>query len=103
LTFAATRFQHGENKPGTRPVEREGPRQRPIVIRTIGDLGERNELYAYCDACRHSNRLDLAELREWYGPNLSLKALRRRLRCSRCGGRSVEVFHVWDAGPHARG
>jgi hypothetical protein len=54
-------------------VEREEPRQRPVVIRTIGDLGERNQLYACCDACRHTSRLDLAALRERYGPQLSLK------------------------------
>jgi hypothetical protein len=102
LTSATTPFQHEENKQGTRPVEREEPRQRPIVIRTLGDLGERNELYAYCDSCRHSSRLDLAELRERHGPDLSLNALRSRLRCSRCGARSAETTHVWDAGPHVR-
>jgi hypothetical protein len=80
-------------------MDAKQPRQRPIVIRTLGDLGERNELYAYCDSCRHSSQLDLAELRERYGPDLSLKTLRARLRCSRCGARSVETSHVWDAGP----
>jgi hypothetical protein len=74
-------------------------RQRPIAVEAIGDLGERGQLYAYCDACRHSVRLDLDGLRERYGAQLSLKRLRAKLRCSRCGGRSVETFHVWDNGP----
>jgi hypothetical protein len=41
-------------------------------------------------------------LRERCGPELSFKSSRARLRCSRCGARSTEIFHVWDAGPHAR-
>ena len=83
-------------------MDREGPRQRAVVIRTLGDLGAQSQLYAYCDACRHSTQLDLAALRERYGPQLSLKRLRGRLRCSHCGARAAQTFHVWDAGPHAR-
>jgi hypothetical protein len=76
--------------------------QRPVAIRILGDLGERDQLYAYCSACRHNRRLDLAALRERYDPQLSLKSLRARLRCSRCGARSIETSHVWDAGPQGR-
>jgi hypothetical protein len=83
-------------------MDRDRPSQRPVSIRTIGDLSERNQLYAYCSRCRHSRQLDLAALRKRYGPDLSLKRLRVRLRCSRCGARSVETSHVWDAGPHGR-
>jgi hypothetical protein len=77
-------------------------RQRPVAIRAIGDLGERAHLYAYCNACRHSSHLDLAALCERYGAQLALTSLRARVRCSRCGAHSVEMFHVWDAGPHSR-
>jgi hypothetical protein len=101
LTSAAKSFQHDENKRGTRPVDREGARQRPVAIRTLGDLGEQSQLYAYCDACRHSAQLDLAALRERCGPQLPLKRLQGRLRCSHCGARAAQTFHVWDAGPHA--
>jgi len=83
-------------------MARDQSRQRPLVIRTIGDLGERDHLYAYCNACRHSSQLDLAALRQRYGERLSLRSLRARLRCSRCGARSVETFHAWDAGQRAR-
>jgi hypothetical protein len=102
LTSAAKPSQHGQNKPGTQPVDRQGPRQRPVAIRTLGDLGEQSQLYAYCDACRYSTQLDLTALRERYGPQLSLKRLQARLRCSHCGARAAQTFHVWDAGPHAR-
>jgi hypothetical protein len=83
-------------------MERDRTSQRTVAIRTIGDLGERDQLYAYCSACRHSSQLDLTVLRERYGPQLSLTDLRARLRCSRCGARSIETSHVWDAGPHGR-
>jgi hypothetical protein len=76
--------------------------QRPIAIQTIGDLDERNLIHAYCRRCRHHSQLDLPALRQRYGDGLSLKSLRARLRCSRCGARSVETTHVWDAGPHSR-
>jgi hypothetical protein len=36
------------------------PRQRPVAIRTLADLGERDHLYAYCHACRHNSPLDPA-------------------------------------------
>ena len=78
------------------------PSQWPVAIRSIGDLGERSHLYAYCNACRHSSELDLSALRERYGVQLSLKRLRARLGCSRCGARSVETMHVWDVGPPTR-
>jgi hypothetical protein len=71
-------------------------RQRPVAIRTLGDLGERDQLYAYCNVCRHSSALDVVALRERYGAQFSI-TLRSRLRCSRCGARSADAFHVWDA------
>ena len=83
-------------------MENERQRQRPVSTGALGDLGERDQLYAYCNACRHSGQLDLAALREHYGAQLSFKRLRARLRCSRCGARSVETMHVWNVGPPTR-
>jgi hypothetical protein len=83
-------------------MERERPSQRTVSIQTLGDLGERTQLFAYCSRCRHSSELDLSALRERHGVQLSLKRLRARLRCSRCGARSVETMHVWDVGPPTR-
>jgi hypothetical protein len=83
-------------------MARDRRQQRTVAIRTIGDLGDRNQLYAYCEACRHNSQLDLAALRKRYGRQLALKDLRARLRCSRCSARSIETSHVWDAGPHGR-
>jgi hypothetical protein len=67
--------------------------QRTVTIRTIGDLGECDQLYAYCSACRHNSQLDLAALRERYGPQLSLKNMRARLACLHAEG-------CWAHFPH---
>jgi hypothetical protein len=83
-------------------MDRDRTSQGPVAIRTIGDLGEHSQMYAYCNACRHSSELDLAALCERYGPQLTLTHLRARLRCSRCGARSVETFRVWNVGAPTR-
>jgi hypothetical protein len=85
-----------------RIMRREQASQEPVVIRTLGDLGERNELYAYCDACRHSRQLDLAALRDRYGPQLSLKRLQGSTALFALRRARGADFHVWDAGPNAR-
>ena len=72
--------------------------QQKLVVRTIGDLKGCSRLVAYCTSCRRSQFLDLEALRARYGAGLSLRSLRARLRCSRCGARRPEVIHVWDNG-----
>jgi hypothetical protein len=71
---------------------------RQLVVKTIGDLEGSSRLAAYCPACRRSQFLDLEALRARHGAELSLRSLRARLRCSRCGTRRPEVIHVWDTG-----
>jgi hypothetical protein len=78
--------QHGRNEQRTSPAMAE-PRQKPVTIRTIAEIGDHSQLYAYCDACRHRRQLDLAALRERYGPQLPLKRLQGRLCCSHYGAR----------------
>jgi hypothetical protein len=97
----STSWRLEQNKNNGAAMDRHRPIQRPVAIRALGDLGECDHMYAYCNRCRHSSQLDLEALRERYG-NVTLKRLRARLRCSRCGARSVEMFHVWGAGPHGR-
>jgi hypothetical protein len=76
--------------------DNDRPCQQPVPIKTVGDLaGTRTELFAYCNACRHSAQLDLEALCVEYGRRLSLPRMRSRLRCSRCGTRCPEIMHVW--------
>jgi hypothetical protein len=59
-------------------------------------------LHAYCHAprCRHSQKLDLAKLRDKLGPDAPAMAadLIPRLRCAKCGGKEVGLIYAPD--PH---
>jgi len=50
-----------------------------------------------CRSCRHWGSLSPLGLVKRIGLDQSLGALRRRLRCSRCGGRRVEVRTIGPA------
>ena len=71
--------------------------QQPLIVGTIDDLSEQQCLFAHCERCGHSGRLDLDELRERYGPT-TLPELRSRLCCNVCGTKLCRVLPVWDGG-----
>jgi hypothetical protein len=62
-----------------------------IRIDTIGDLAPGAAIYAFCDPCRHSAKLNLVKLRLKYGPGLLLDDVKRCVTCSRCGRRTSEI------------
>jgi hypothetical protein len=76
-------------------AENEERTQRPVLIRTLADLGPRDRLDAHCHRCRRSRQLDVLALLAAYGP-VPLDQLRRRLRCARCGARWPAVIRGWD-------
>jgi hypothetical protein len=41
--------------------------ERPLVIRTIADLGPNVRLLAYCHACRHTGEIDVRGLQKRHG------------------------------------
>jgi len=47
----------------------------------------KHSIIAYCGRCGHSAAVNLEPL----GPELPIPELRRRLRCTRCGTREVEI------------
>ncbi len=55
----------------------------------VTDLARNARLMAICESCRRAQMLDLTALLRSYGLRLKLDALRRRLRCTRCGGRGA--------------
>ena len=65
----------------------------PIGSNSLGGLGEREVLHAYCRRCKSSERLDRSALLDRHG-NLHLRALRRRLRCTACGARDAEIIRA---------
>ena len=58
----------------------------------IGDaVRDRAPLWAFCETCGHSAHVEPAVLADRLGYDFPVPQLRRRLRCGRCGGRSVDV------------
>lgn len=71
---------------------------RPVPVRTLAELGPRFFLTPYCPAYyRSGERLDYARMVERHGPEVELEALRRRLRCRRCGYRDCHLYRGSDA------
>jgi hypothetical protein len=68
-----------------------------IRIDTIGDLSPTTAIYAFCDTCRRSAKVNLVKLRMQYGPGLLLDDVKRCVRCSRCGRRTAEIRLVNSA------
>jgi Zn finger protein HypA/HybF involved in hydrogenase expression len=48
-------------------------------------------LTVWCKACRHQMNLDPAEQARWYGLETPVSEWRRRLVCSQCGSRNVDM------------
>lgn len=47
---------------------------------------------AVCSPCNHHQILDLESLRETYGPDMRLRRVALRLRCSKCGRRDCGII-----------
>jgi hypothetical protein len=68
-----------------------------IRVDTIGDLAPGCAIYAFCDSCRRSAKVNLLKLRMQYGADLRLDDLKRCVTCSRCGRRTAEIRLVNSA------
>ena len=76
---------------------RHDPRVPEIRVDTIGDLAPGCAIYAFCDSCRRSGKLNLVKLRMQYGPGLLLDDLKRCVTCRRCTQRTAEIRLVNSA------
>ncbi len=71
----------------------------PIYVRTLTDLGPNFFLAPYCPACfRSGDSLSYLRLLNYYGPDVELEAIRRSLRCLRCGCRDCLLYRGWNVG-----
>jgi hypothetical protein len=59
--------------------------------------------YCHTSACHHSQVLDLAKLRDRFGPDASAMAddLTPKLKCAKCGGKNVGLIYSPDTSPNA--
>lgn len=48
-------------------------------------------LVVWCKACDHLSEPDPAQQARWYGPETPVFEWRRRLVCSQCGSRDVDM------------
>jgi hypothetical protein len=92
---AAWSSRSGEQSRNKAVADEDGGRGRvvPIGSNSLGSLGEREVLHAYCRRCKRAERLDRSALLDRHG-DLHLRALRRRLRCTACGARDAEVIRA---------
>jgi len=61
------------------------------AVRQLSDFGGDFVLSVQCQACRHERPLPARELAQRLGREARVKDIVRRLRCSRCGVRDVDV------------
>jgi hypothetical protein len=64
---------------------------------TLGAAARTTEtLLVWCRApdCRHQNKADPADIAWIFGADLTVAEWRKRLVCSRCGSRDVEVLFM---------
>ena len=70
-----------------------------IAIRTLRDYASAYQVHAYCSHCQHSARLDYMRIAQLVGWDATLSAVRRALRCSRCGSGGARVTISHDGRP----
>ena len=58
---------------------------------TLARIQQRYTLLAICDECAHTVELDVDGLIDTLGPDDPVPAIRKRLRCTRCGSDSCAV------------
>ena len=66
-----------------------------VVVRTLADLSPNVWLAPCCERCFHMGD---ALVREAFPAVTEIEALRKRLRCSKCGSKDVLLYRGWDVG-----
>ena len=61
----------------------------PATLGSTAAAGAR--IVVWCKACGHRSEPDPAEQARWYGPETLVPEWRRRLVCSQCGSRNVDM------------
>ena len=78
------------------------PRSDEITVRTLADLAG-TRIYAVCDACPHSAKLDVPTLQATLRVDYPLRALAHGLRCTGCGARYPVAHLLFVSGPEVKG
>ena len=54
-------------------------------------------LIIWCRECQHQVEPDPAEMAERYGTELPVRAWVKRLKCSQCGSRDIDMVVTWES------
>jgi hypothetical protein len=65
-------------------------------LNTLGELGDSHAIYADCDRCSRSIKLNTARLAAVYGAAFTIAALKYRLTCRNCGARPRQIRIVYS-------
>ncbi len=69
----------------------------PPTLAYLANVNRVAAVWCWCEHCRHSATLELAELIERLGADLPFPAVKTRLRCGRCGSGAVYARPDWPA------
>lgn len=79
------------------------PTVTPIVLRTFRDYGDQFGWFAHCLACSRDSDLSDADIARRFGLDADVDAVRRALRCARCGARDALLYRYYRGGMHGPG
>jgi len=71
---------------------------QPSGLTTLGDLGTRQVVVAFCEPCNRFATLNTRSLIARYSERFTLAELKARLCCTRCGTRSRTIRIVYSIG-----
>jgi hypothetical protein len=74
--------------------EAEPEFDRPMTLGAAAKTSETLIVWSRDPHCRHENRADAAVVARTFGSDLTVAEWRKRLICSRCGTRDVEVLFM---------
>ena len=60
---------------------------KPAYLLTLAEAADLIYYGASCATCRETRRIDLAKLRDRLEPDVLVRDIRTRLRCTKCGAR----------------
>ena len=75
----------------------------PITLRTFRDYGPDFGWFAHCLGCFRDRRFTDDEVEHRLGLDTDVDAVRRALRCTRCGARENLLYRYYRGGMHEPG
>ena len=75
----------------------------PITLRTFADYGVEFGWFAHCTRCVRDRHFSQVEIDERFGLDADVDAVRRSLRCGRCGQQDCLLYRYFRGGMNGPG